>query len=137
MLPIVITRRLVGANGRNWPCFAMLDPDAPLPAAVLAQEAWEAMHKANPLNMLRTRISARHRRAMELMGHEIEVQAAALIYGMSPARYRAREAEVLRSGYGGLFAGMGPSEIVAEMAARSAEARAWVQTRRDWLRRWK
>ncbi|MDS9468592.1 hypothetical protein RGQ15_13565 [Paracoccus sp. MBLB3053] len=133
MFPIVIRRRLEGANGRNWPGLVLLDPSAPYPAAVLAQEAWEAMHKLNPANLLRIRISPDWRRDFEIMGHEVEVQAAALLHGVSAPAYRAREAETMRAGYAGLFAEMGPAEIIAAMTARSRDARSFVIARSKWL----
>ena len=78
MIPITLTRSLRGANGRNWPGLVLLDPDAPLRAAVWAQEAYEARYKLNPINLIRVRLSKRARREMELMGHEIEAHAADL-----------------------------------------------------------
>lgn len=78
MLPITILKRLKGANGRNWPGYVQIDPGAPMRAAVWAQEAWESRHKLNPVNLLRSRLSLRHRRRMEIMGHEVEVQARRL-----------------------------------------------------------
>ncbi|MDP5307923.1 hypothetical protein [Paracoccus spongiarum] len=136
IFPVVLHRRLDGANARNWPGLVLLDPDARLPAAVLAQEAWEAMHKANPVNLLRTRLSATARREMEVMGHECEVQAACLIYDRDPAEYRVAEADRMKRGYDGLFAAVTRAQLRAAMEARSDEARRWVRQHRDRLEEW-
>lgn len=136
-LPIIISRRLKGANGRNWPGFVVLNPDAPLPAAVLAQEAWEAMHKLNPVNLVRVRFSKRARRRMEIMGHEVEVQAAAIVYGKDRHDYRVAEVYRMRGGYDGLFDGLTRSQMRAAMEAQSDEANRWVRRNLELLERWK
>ena len=126
MFPITIRRKLKSANGRNWPGVVILDPDCPLPAAVLAQEAWEAMHKVNPINLMRVTFSKRHKRRMEVMGHECEVQAAALIYRKPVDEYRRAEAGRMLAGYDGLFTGS-RAGLIAAMEARSDDARRWVR----------
>ena len=137
MLPIIITRRIDSANARNWPGLVVMHPDCPLPAAVLAQEAVEAIAKLNPVTLTRTRLSAPYRRQMEVWSHEHEVQAAALIYGRDVARYRAAEAERMVAGYDGLFAGISPEWVAYRMASHSDEANRWVRRNRNWLERWK
>ena len=137
MFPIIIRRALSGANGRNWPGVVLISPDAPLPAAVLAQEAWEAMHKLNPINMIRVRLSRRARRRMEIMGHEVEVQAAALIYGESVEKTRYREISAMLTGYGDLFAGRTRGQLRAAMESVSDDASRWVRRRRNKIERWK
>ena len=127
MLPIVIRRDLDGSNGRNWPGFVILGKDIERPAAVAAQEIWEARHKLNPLALLQVLTSKDSRRKMELMGHEVEVQACVIIYGQSEIVARKREAVAMHNGYDGLFRHMSPLKIEAEMRKRSDKARAWVQ----------
>lgn len=134
--PFVIIRSIEGANGRNWPGVVMIDPAAAYPAAVLAQEACEAMHKTNPANLLRVRFSDDARRDMELMGHECEVQAAALIYGRDRAVYRAAEAVRMQRGYDGLFRRMTPDDIAARMAIHAPQSARWVGQHIEELRRY-
>ncbi len=126
MRPMTIARRLKGRHASNWPGLILIDPDCPFPAAVWAQKAWEAQAKLNPLTLLRTRLSRTARRAFEIMGHEIEVQAAALIYGADPETYRARESRSMKRGDDGLFADMSLKDIRTAMTARSTEAAKWV-----------
>ena len=137
ILPITRLKRLSGANGRNWPGYVLLDPDAPHRAAVWAQEAWEAMRKLNPLALVKVRLSRRARRRMEIMGHEVEVQAAALVYGLSASTYRVAEAARMRAGYDGLFAGLSAPQLVAAMEAVSDDAGRWVRRNRNAIERWK
>ena len=137
MIPITLTRSLRGANGRNWPGLVLLDPDAPLRAAVWAQEAYEARYKLNPINLIRVRFSNRARREMEIMSHEIEAHAAAVVYARSLAAHRWAEAKAMRDGYDGLFAGIPAVAIVEAMTARRTEAARWVRRNRKFLERWK
>lgn len=137
MLPITLTRRLKGANGRNWPGLVLLDPDAPLRAAVWAQEAYEARYKLNPINLIRVRFSKRARREMEIMSHEIEAHAAAVVYSRSLAAYRRAEATAMRDGYDGLFSAVPTVAIVEAMTARRTEAARWVRRNLRKIERWK
>lgn len=126
MLPIIITRRLTGRNARNWPGLVILGKGIRYPAAVCAQEVYESRWKLNPVNMLRHNFSEAARREMEIMGHEIEVQAAARIYGAAEAAYRAKEAAAMLRGYDGLFQGVHARGLEAAMAAKAGKARRWV-----------
>lgn len=137
MLPITLTRRLKGKNGTNWPGLVLLDPDAPLRAAVWAQEAWEAMRKLNPIALVKVRLSRRARRRMEIMGHEVEVQAAALVYGESVEKSRYREISAMLAGYDGLFRGQTRGQLRAAMEAVSDDASRWVRRNRNAIERWK
>lgn len=137
MLPFLIRRSLDDAHGRNWPGVAVVDPAAPQPAAVAAQELWEAAYKLNPVHALRVRLSDSARRDMEIMGHECEVQAAVMIYNDKEAPRRQREAEAMRRGYHGLFGRMTVPQIVAALERRSAEARRFVESSRARLVRLK
>ena len=126
MLPIIITRRLTGRNARNWPGLVILGKGIRHPAAVCAQEVYESRWKLNPVNMLRHNFSEAARREMEIMGHEIEVQAAARIYGAAEGAYRAKEAAAMIRGYDGLFKGFSAGGLEADMAAKAGKARQWV-----------
>lgn len=137
MFPIVIRRPVKGANARNWPGLVILDPEARFPAAIVAQEAWEAIYKLNPFTLLVTRLSRSARRRMEIMGHEVEVQAAALIYGKVASAYRGAEARSMHAGYDGLFAGHSVIRIEAAMEAVSDEANRWVRRNIQKIERWK
>lgn len=136
-LPITRLKRLRGANARNWPGLVFLDPGAPLRAAVWAQEAYEARHKLNPVNLLRSRLSRRHRRRMEIMGHEVEAQAVKLIYGMDDVAHREREIRAMRAGYDGLFRDVSAADLRRAMKAVSADAARWVRRNRGQIERWK
>lgn len=137
ILPIVLRRRVKGANAKNWPGLVLIHPDCPLPAAVLAQEAWESRHKMNPVNLVQTLFSTRARRRMEVMGHECEVQAAALIYGKDANAYRYAEAKRMSAGYGSLFKGMSVDSLMAAMAYHGEKAGPWVCRNRKFFERWK
>ena len=127
LFPFTFVLRLRGANGRNWPGIVVIDPDAEQPGAVWAQEAYEALHKLNPINLLRVRLSRAARRDMEIMGHEIEVQAAALFYGADLVSRRRQEAATMHAGYDGLFSGVSPERIAFAMRWKSSQATAWVE----------
>lgn len=126
-LPLVEKASIKGANGRNWPLYVEIDTKAAYWRAVLAQEIWEAIHKTNPINLIRSR-SKRGQRDMEYMGHEIEVQAAVMLYGVAEATYRKAEAERMQAGYSGLFQGQ---PVEHELAARRSKAREWVAGNRE------
>ena len=126
IFPITITRTLKSSNARNWPGFVILGKGIPQPAAIWSQEAFEARHKLNPVNLIRRLTSKNHRRRMEYMGHEVEVTVSARLYGQPEAQARRREAEAMARGYDGLFRGMTIVQLEGEMQARSASARAWV-----------
>jgi hypothetical protein len=121
--PIVKREKLKGANGRNWPLLVIMDPDASMYKAVLAQEIYESIHKTNPINLLKTR-SGKGAQELELMGHEIEVQVAVLLYGVKEHEYRKREALSMK-GYK-QFKGWDAERIEAEMQKKTNEAKKWV-----------
>ncbi|MGR3463611.1 hypothetical protein [Limimaricola sp.] len=123
-MPLTFTRRLKRGNARNWPGVIVIDPRAPCPAAVWAQECYEAEHKLDPINLLRVAFSKRARREMEIMGHEIETQVAVRIYGKPRLIYRAKEAKALTK-YPE-FKGWSQERILAAMRAESGRARQWV-----------
>lgn len=136
LLPFTRLKAIRGANARNWPGFVLLDPDAPYRAAVWAQEAWESRYKLNPVNLIRSRLSRRYRRRMEIMGHEVEVQAAAQVYGRPARSYRTAEAARMRAGYDGLFDGLTAAQLIEAMLSVSADATRWVRRNRKSIERW-
>lgn len=130
ILPITIWKKPKDSNATNWPGVVRIDPDHPLKAAIWAQEAYEARFKLNPIAFIRSRLP-KGKREMELMGHEIEVQAAHLVYGADKQKVRRDESERLHHGYGGLFKRYTPAEIRIEMRLNSAKAKAWVKKHAD------
>ena len=130
-MTITIEYPLKSANGRNWPGIVVIHPDAPFKAAVVAQEAYEAQAKLNPLTLLRTRLSKSARRDMEITGHEIEVCAAVEFYGVDEGVYRAREVAQMHRGYDGLFKHMTAAQIEAQMLAERETARRFVSANRS------
>lgn len=122
---LTIFRGLTGRNGRNWPGVVMVDPDARYRAAVWAQEAYEAERKLNPAFTLRLLFSDSARRDLELTGHEVEVVAAARVYGLDRTQKRRAEAASLARNYNE-FEEWDESRIFAEMKMRTTEAEAWV-----------
>ena len=124
LLPIVQKKHLKDANGRNSILYVQMDPDAPMYKAVLAQEIYECLYKVDPINLIRSR-TTKGQRDMELMGHEVEVQAAVMLYGVKEAQYRRAEASAMQTGYD-CFKGMELPEIVDAMADKTIEAQKWV-----------
>ena len=101
-----------------------MDPEAPLPGAVWAQECYEAEWKLNPVNLLRFAFSAKARRGLEIIGHEIETQAAVRLYRRNEADYREKEAQALKAYTD--FRGMGAGQIKRAMEAKRGAAARWV-----------
>lgn len=78
----------------------------------------------------------RLRRSMEYMGHEIEVQAAVMLYGADETATRRREATSmvrLGSSYSFLH-GFTPDQATAAMARLAPKAAEYVRRRAGWLR---
>lgn len=125
-LPLVEKGKIKGANGLNRPLHVIIDPTVPYYKAVLAQEVWESIHKTNPINLFKSR-SKRGQRELELMGHEVEVQAAVLLYGVNEKEYRAKEAKSM-TGYK-QFKGFSARSIERDMTKRTQAARKWLNRR--------
>ena len=64
---------------------------------------------------------------MEIMGHEIEVQAANMFYNVNVSKYRKEEAERMRNGYSGLFKKFSVADLEEAMKDRAIPARQWVR----------
>lgn len=135
--PSTFRRKLSGRNARNWPGVIFLGKGIARPAAVYAQEAYEAQHKLNPINLFLVMFSRSAKRRMEYMGHEIEVQVCARLYSQTAHDARMREAETMQRGYSGLFRRMTVPEIYERMASRSGDARDWVDAHIEQIRGYK
>ena len=91
MFPIVIKSNSISSNGRNWPLVVVTRKDLSFPAAVIAQEIYESNWKTNPKNWL-DYFTDDGKRKLEILGHEVEVVTANLIYEVDIPSYRNREA---------------------------------------------
>lgn len=136
ILPFTIRREINGANGRNWPGFVILNPDAERPAAVWAQEAFESRYKLNPIDLILRFLSPSIRQAMEIMGHEIEVQVCNTLYGQNANDARWREAMDMSSGYDGLFSNLTREQIFAKMKTKEPQAIHWVAKHILTIKKW-
>jgi hypothetical protein len=116
---------LIGKNGHNT-LFTVTIRRSPLQAAVFAQELWESNHS-------HLRLLPSSRRKMEIFSHEVEVQAAQLLYGVPHAQYRMEESRRM-TGYPHLK-GMTPEEIERAMRAQAGEALKWVYAHKPLLER--
>lgn len=132
VFPRVRVKKLYDRNGRNSLFRVEVDPDAPDMLAVLAQEIaevdwkWRRAHGLPAINLILDEIPALERR-MELWGHEVEVQAAAMIYGADPERKRRTEARVMHAYSGYHFDDWTPDEIERAMRDHADDARKWVE----------
>ena len=130
ILPRIYHRKLDGANGRNNAFRVIMDPDAMWWRAVLAQEIWESNHKrgalVRPWRLFRMLFRRREfKQELELMGHEIEVQAARRFYDADPKHHRKTEAEGMRRHYP-QFRGWSAEQIEREMRKRTDDAVRWL-----------
>ena len=128
--PSIHLADLDGRNAKNNAFRVVVDRDAPFRAAVLAQELYEAEAKRDPIRAVEVRLDHSAERKLEIAGHEVEVQAAVLLYGQDEDAYRAKEAASMHRGYDGLFRDMPGAEIIAAMEARAPSARQWVERNR-------
>lgn len=139
MLPIY-TKKVdkLSSNARNWPFFIKLKKGLSYPAAVWAQEAYESQYKMNPFNLFKFLFSDEEKRKVELMGHEIEVQVARIIYDdQNEDVYRYLEAIIMRNGYGGLFNKYSVSEIELLMQKNRQKAINFVIKHFIQIEKWK
>jgi len=132
--PAVKWKPLQNKNGENGLFHIAVDPNARHARAVLAQEIaerrwrWSHGFGVPGLQLILQRIPAVNR-AMELWGHEVEVQAAVLIYGVNENQKRNSEAWVMANsdGYEFKTAGWDTDRVEAQMLKRSAKAAKWVR----------
>jgi hypothetical protein len=127
-LPFVKVTTLSDANARNKPLYVEIDRTAPLIAAVLAQEIYEANRKTLPWHMIASMVSHRD---LELRGHEVEVQAAARFYGADETIYRKEEARAMTR-YKDMR-GMTPLDIEKGMLKHRSAAMEWVKDNAETL----
>lgn len=123
--PRVEVTELDGVAGTNNVFRIKIDPNARCPQGTYAQELWEARFKRSPEG-LATLVDSSAQRRMEIMGHEVETQAAVIYCDADAATYRAEEARDMFLGYQGLFAGTNPGKIAEQMSDKSKEAKRWV-----------
>jgi len=140
VLPVGWMKPLDRGNGRNWPGVFVVDPRAPCPGAVWAQELYEARRKwrevpwALPLMLIGRLVPrwAAWERSLELMGKEIEVQAERRLRGLDTDNERLarlREARSLAQHYRA-FRGWELGEVVLAMRGRRDDAQR--QAEADW-----
>lgn len=128
-MTITVNLPLDKSNARNWPGLIVMDPATTRRAAVWAQEFYESRFKLNPVNLIKFNLSRRTRVNMELMGHEIETQAATLLYGLDVVSYRFKEARDLCLNYKD-FRGYDPHDIAGRMRRLQPDALRFVMKHR-------
>ena len=135
MFPIVIKSNSISSNGRNWPLVVVTREDLSFPAAVIAQEIYESNWKTNPKNWLEY-FTDDGKRKMEILGHEVEVVTANLIYGVDIPSYRPREAHSMVRNYE-IFKNCSVVGVETAMLEVNQEAAEWVNNNLKRLRRYK
>ena len=135
MFPIVIKSNSISSNGRNWPLAVVIRKDLSFPAAVIAQEIYESNWKTNPKNWLEY-FTDDGKRKMEILGHEVEVVTANLIYGVDIPSYRNREAYSMVRNYE-IFKNCSVVGVETAMLEVNQEAAEWVNNNLKRLRRYK
>ena len=135
MFPIVIKSNSISSNGRNWPLVVVTRKDLSFPAAVIAQEIYESNWKTNPKNWLEY-FTDDGKRKMEILGHEVEVVTANLIYGVDIPSYRNREAYSMVRNYE-IFKNCSVVGVETAMLEVNQEAAEWVNNNLKRLRRYK
>ena len=135
MFPIVIKSNSISSNGRNWPLVVVTRKDLSFPAAVIAQEIYESNWKTNPKNWLEY-FTDDGKRKMEILGHEVEVVTANLIYGVDIPSYRNREAYSMVRKYE-IFKNCSVVGVETAMLEVNQEAAEWVNNNLKHLRKYK
>ena len=135
MFPIVIKSNSISSNGRNWPLVVVTRKDLSFPAAVIAQEIYESNWKTNPKNWLEY-FTDDGKRKMEILGHEVEVVTANLIYGVDIPSYRNREAYSMVRNYE-IFKNCSVVGVETAMLEVNQEATEWVNSNLKHLRKYK
>ena len=135
MFPIVIKSNSISSNGRNWPLVVVTRKDLSFPAAVIAQEIYESNWKTNPKNWLEY-FTDDGKRKMEILGHEVEVVTANLIYGVDIPSYRNREAYSMVRNYE-IFKNCSVVGVETAMLEVNQEAAEWVNNNLKRLRKYK
>ena len=135
MFPIVVKSNSISSNGRNWPLVVVTRKDLSFPAAVIAQEIYESNWKTNPKNWLEY-FTDDGKRKMEILGHEVEVVTANLIYGVDIPSYRNREAYSMVRNYE-IFKNCSVVGVETAMLEVNQEAAEWVNNNLKRLRKYK
>ena len=135
MFPIVIKSNSISSNGRNWPLVVVTRKDLSFPAAVIAQEIYESNWKTNPKNWLEY-LTDDGKRKLEILGHEVEVVTANLIYGVDIPSYRNREAYSMVRNYE-IFKNCSVVGVETAMLEVNQEAAEWVNNNLKRLRKYK
>ena len=135
MFPIVIKSNSISSNGRNWPLVVVTRKDLSFPAAVIAQEIYESNWKTNPKNWL-DYFTDDGKRKLEILGHEVEVVTANLVYGVDIPSYRNREAHSMVRNYE-IFKNCSVVGVETAMLEVNQEAAEWVNNNLKRLRRYK
>ena len=135
MFPIVIKSNSISSNGRNWPLVVVIRKDLSFPAAVIAQEIYESNWKTNPKNWLEY-FTDDGKRKMEILGHEVEVVTANLIYGVDIPSCRNREAYSMVRNYK-IFKNWSVVDVGTAMLEANQEAAEWVNNNLKRLRKYK
>lgn len=136
-----------GVNGQNSLARVRIRREAPHPTAVLAQELYEHWHKRRWLGLpyfwavIRGRESRiQYLEEMELMGHAIEAEFAAIGYQADVKRKRLSEARAMISPVNsyrkrGLFEDMDSATVATLLEIRSGDALGWINRNRSTLER--
>lgn len=143
VFPIVSFGPLKSANGNNNAFRIKMREtlQSPIMEAVLAQELYESRAKAlNPILVLRLIFKSKKAyRNLEIMGHEVEVQAWGFLTGASREEideYRFREASILASSTSYIgFEKMTENQIANEMRYVSAKAAKYWLRNQSWIER--
>lgn len=135
--PKVHIRDLDGRNAKSNAFRIVVDKDAPFRAAIVAQELYEAEEKQNPIRAVKIRLDNNEQRKLEIEGHEVETQAAVLIYEQNETAYRLKEATSMQRGYNGLFKRRAVTEIAGAMEQYSVAAKQWVNVHHKKLKLFK
>ena len=135
MFPIVIKSNSISSNGRNWPLVVVIRKDLSFPAAVIAQEIYESNWKTNPKNWLEY-FTDDGKRKMEILGHEVEVVTANLIYGVDIPSCRNREAYSMVRNYE-IFKNCSVVGVETAMQEVNQEVTKWVNNNLKRLRKYK
>ena len=135
MFPIVIKSNSISSNGRNWPLVVVTRKDLSFPAAVIAQEIYESNWKTDPKNWL-DYFTDDGKRKLEILGHEVEVVTANLIYGVDIPSYRNREACSMVRNYE-IFKNCSVVGVETAMLEVNQEAAEWVNNNLKRLRKYK
>jgi len=103
------------------------------PAAVWAQECYEAEKKLIPGYGWLHVFSPAVRRRLEIIGHEVETQAAVRLYGVDEHDYRQTEATDM-IGYYSEFRDFHAHGLARAMETVAPQAKAWVEKNESRIR---